>query len=703
MQARLQLTLRLLFLFLLVGTWGLMNANAQQHIKEMPGYAHYERVLAELDGLSVGGALNASWAEDSGSFEYRLDGKSYRYDVEARKATEIESASAPTGGRRGGPARGRQFVSADSPDGTMKAAYRDGNVFLSKSDGTDEKQLTTDGGNDARIKNGTASWVYGEELGQRTAMWWSPTGATLAYYRFDESGVPDYFLQMDQTELQSTLDIEAYPKAGVPNPVVDLFAYDVESGGTVRIKIRDGQAFTDDVVGHYAYNVSWTPDGSELLVNRTNRRQNILEIAACSPATGDCRTVVRDEWPASWVRNRPTMQFLDDGNRFIWESERTGWRNYYLYDLSGDLLTPLTTHGFEVAGVVNVDESSNSLSYLARSGDNPLMTQLHTVGLDGKGDRRLTDPALSHSIRSSPDGQYFVDVAQTHRIPPSTRLLNSRGNVIAELAAADVSQYEALGVGSAELFSFKAADGVTDLYGMLSKPSNFDPSKEYPLLISVYAGPGSGGARESFRIRSALTEYGFLVASLDSRSAGGRGKRFLDAIYEKLGVVEIDDQAAGVKALRERPYVDGSRVGIYGSSYGGYASAMALMRYPDVFQAASASSSVTDWRHYDTIYTERYMWKPQENTTGYDEGSVMTYVDNLEGSLMIYYGTADNNVHPSNSMQLIKALQEAGKSFEVQVGPDRGHSGINRERMMEFFIQNLVMSPSSAKSAEGTH
>ncbi|MFT4606048.1 MAG: dipeptidyl-peptidase-4, partial [Rhodothermales bacterium] len=199
------------------------------------------------------------------------------------------------------------------------------------------------------------------------------------------------------------------------------------------------------------------------------------------------------------------------------------------------------------------------------------------------------------------------------------------------------------------------------------------------------------------------TEYGFLVASLDSRSAGGRGKRFLDAIYEKLGVVEIDDQAAGVKALRERPYVDGSRVGIYGSSYGGYASAMALMRYPDVFQAASASSSVTDWRHYDTIYTERYMWKPQENTTGYDEGSVMTYVDNLEGSLMIYYGTADNNVHPSNSMQLIKALQEAGKSFEVQVGPDRGHSGINRERMMEFFIQNLVMSPSSAKSAEGTH
>jgi dipeptidyl-peptidase 4 len=180
------------------------------------------------------------------------------------------------------------------------------------------------------------------------------------------------------------------------------------------------------------------------------------------------------------------------------------------------------------------------------------------------------------------------------------------------------------------------------------------------------------------------------VASLDSRSEAGRGKRFLDAIYEKLGTVEVDDQAAGVRALAERPYVDGNRVGIFGTSYGGYVSAMALLRHPDVFQAASASSPVTDWRHYDTIYTERYMWIPQENTRGYDEGSTMSYVENLTGRLMLYYGTADNNVHPSNMMEFIAALQRAGKSFEVQVGPDRGHSGINRDRMMEFFIQNLM-------------
>jgi dipeptidyl-peptidase-4 len=346
-----------------------------------------------------------------------------------------------------------------------------------------------------------------------------------------------------------------------------------------------------------------------------------------------------------------------------------------------------------VAGIVGIDDDAGLMWYMARSGDNPMKTQLHRVRLNGQDDTRMTDPSLNHTVRPSPNSRYFVDVAQTHNKPPVTSLLDRDGNVISVLSTSDVSRLQELGIQPPELFTFKAADGVTDLYGMLNKPSNFDPSKKYPLLISVYAGPNTNGARENFSPGSALTEYGFLVASLDSRSANGRGKRFLDAIYEKLGIVEIDDQAAGVKALRERPYVDGSRVGIFGTSYGGYASAMAIVRHPDVFQAASASSPVTDWRHYDTIYTERYMWKPQENTSGYDEGSVMTYVDNLKGRLMLYYGTADNNVHPSNMMELIQALQRAGKSFDVQVGPDRGHSGINQYRMMEFFIANLVLHP----------
>lgn len=316
--------------------------------------------------------------------------------------------------------------------------------------------------------------------------------------------------------------------------------------------------------------------------------------------------------------------------------------------------------------------------------------QLHRVGLDGKNDRRLTDPAFNHTDTLSPDGKYFVDVAQTHDKPPVTRLMDHDGKVIAELAASDISKLQQLGVKPIELFKFKAADGMTDLYGLLHFPSNFDPSKKYPMLVTVYAGPATNGANENFATPNQLTEYGFLVAAIDSRSAAGRGKKALDAIYLKFGIVEIDDQAAGVKSLWSRPYVDRTRVGIFGTSYGGYASAMALLRYPDVFAAASASSPVTDWRNYDTIYTERYMWTPQENKTGYDAGSLMNYADKLNGRLMLYYGTADNNVHPSNMMQLVQALQRAGKSFDLQVGPDMGHSGVNQQRMMEFFIQNLV-------------
>jgi dipeptidyl-peptidase-4 len=689
-----------LVLLLALGTLA-GSAVAQDRLKSMPGYEQYQRVGREIGGSIHSGALAVTWQDDGTTFEYRVGDKHYRYDLARRQATEIEGADAASPrqfGRRGGPERGRQFEEALSPDGKLRAFYRDRNLWLSDADGANEVALTTDGSVEARVKNGTASWVYGEELGQNTAFWWSPSGTKLAYYRFDESGVPDYFLQLDQAKLQSTVDIEAYPKAGVDNPVVELFVYDLETRRTTKIDVRDGKPFTNDVVGHYVYRVGWSPDGSEITFNRTNRRQNIMEFTACSPASGACRVVLREEWPASWTENSPTMQYLADGKRFIWVSERTGWKNFYLYDLSGKLLATLTRHPFEVANIVRVDERAGVLYYMARSGDNHMKLQLHRVGLNGKGDRRLTDPAFHHMVNFAPDGKHFVDLAQTHDQAPVTSLRDANGKLIAELATSDLTKYEQFGLRPVELFTFRAADGVTELHGMLHRPSDFDPGKRYPVLVSVYGGPSTNGARETFTLPNPLTEYGFLVVTLDLRSAAGRGKHFLDAIYEKLGVVEIDDLAAGVRSLGDRPYVDLGRVGIYGTSYGGYASALALLRYPDVFHAASAASPVTDWRHYDTIYTERYMWIPQENAAGYDAGSAMTYVDDLKGRLMIYYGTADNNVHPSNSMELIQALQRAGKSFEVQVGPDRGHTAIGTDRMMEFFIENLVLTGTTTAS-----
>jgi dipeptidyl-peptidase 4 len=685
-----------------------VSSVAQARLKAIPGHERFQKMSREIPGSVKLGALSVTWSTNGDTFDYRIEGKRYRYNIAMRKAELIpppptnapprepgEKSGRESRGRRPPaerPDRGRQYTSAFSPDGRWKAFYRDRNLWLSETNSTNVLAVTTDGSDRTRVKYATANWVYGEELYQDTAMWWSTNSRKLAFYRFDESRVKDYYQTLDETKIQNRLDVEPYMKVGTTNPTVDILIYDLETKKTVRVDVRDGQPFDDTCVGHYIYGVSWAADGAELLFHRTNRRQNTMEFCAADPETGRCRVIVREEWLPSWTENLPPMRFLKDGKRFILTSERSGWRNFYLYDLSGALRATLTDHSFEVADIVRIDENAGVLWYTARSGDNPMKLQLHRVGLDGRNDRRLTDPAFHHTANVAPNGRHFIDVSQTHHTPPFTRLMNADGQVVAELATSDMTQFKKLGLKPVQLLKFKAADGSTDLYGILHFPSRFAPIRKHPLLVSVYAGPATVGAQETFTLPNPLTEFGFLVATFDSRSASGRGKRFLDAIYQKLGIVEVDDQAAGVKSLWDLRYVDKRRVGMFGTSYGGTASATSILRYPEVFQAACANSAVTDYRNYDTIYAERYMWIPQENRAGFDAARVMSYATNLQGRLMIFYGTADNNVHPANSLQLIAALQKAGKSFEVQVGPDQGHTAMNRDRMMEFFIENLVLN-----------
>ena len=663
-----------------------VHAPAQESLKEMPRYDRYERMIREGGGAVTGGTVQAVWAEDGRSFKYRKGAEWFRFDVAKRTS---ESSTAPTASpdrRPSRPPRGRQNAKVASPDGKRIAESKDRNVIV--SDGEKVTAITADGSETTRIKNGVASWVYGEELEVRDAMWWSPDSKRLAFYRFDESGVKDYYLATDQKAFQDRLYPEAYPKAGAKNPTVRLLVWDGDRTVTIDT------AFGDSALGEYVYDVRWSPDGKSLLFNRTNRKQNVMQLVAADPANGLCRVVAEERQPQSWAENHPTVRFLEDGHRFVWSTERNGYVNFELRDLDRGLVNPITRNAFDASReIVRIDEKRKEMFYMAAGPQNPYLMQLHVVGLDGRNDRLLTDPTLDHAVNLAPDGETFTDVAQSFTVPPETRVVDRKGKLLATISKADRTKLDALGLKPVELFTYLAADGVTTLYGTIGYPSDFDPSKEYPVLLSVYGGPESGGIDVRFSAPSRTSELGFLTVNLAGRGTLGRGKAFRDAMYGKPGIVEIDDQAAGIRALAQRPYVDGKRVGVYGTSYGGYATLMLLLRYPDVFAAGAASSSVTDYRNYDTIYTERYFSLPtkEENEKGYDAGSAVKLAPALRGKLRIYFGSADDNVHPANTYQMVEALEKADRRYEMQVGTDRGHTAMNGGWMLEFFLRSFGM------------
>ncbi|RMH03065.1 MAG: hypothetical protein D6702_07180 [Planctomycetota bacterium] len=643
-----------------------------------------------------GTVSDLSWSEDGRSVFYTTEGRRYRLDLESGRRSELAAGEgkgvgshprggaqpgADTGKQLGRPARGRQHTAVVSPDGRWEARYQDWNVVLVDKRSGEEIAVTRDG--NEKIHYGTASWVYGEELDQTTAMWWSPDSKKLLYYRFDDTGVKPFHLVTGWTEINTEIYSEYYPKAGATNPAAEIHVYDLESGESRRIDVGGGR-------DEYLYGVLASPDGGTMLVHWTDRLQHDLKLLAMDLDTGRVRTVV-EEHQDTWQDNHPEIHWLGEDGRFLWETERSGYRQYELRDLAGRLVNPVTSGDFQVERIEFIDRDLGLVGFTAYSSPaNPYYLQYHLVGLDGRGQRRVTTTDLHHSnFHLSPDGKWLVAQYESVDIPPCTALYRtSDGKKVALLAESDPATAAHL----AEMFSFRSDDDRFDIYGVLYKPKDFDPSRSYPLLDPLYAGPDTIEFRPTYvATPRPETERGYLVVKVNSRGTSSRGKAFLGATYLRLGDVDIQDHADAVRLLRRRPYVDGARVGIYGVSYGGYMAAMGIFKHPDVFTAAVAASAVTDWRNYDTIYTERYMSTPQLNPDGYRIGAAVTYVNDFRGQLLITHGMADDNVHPNNAFQLIEAMDRAGKPYQSRFWPNVGH-GLGRggsETIWNFFARTL--------------
>lgn len=609
--------------------------------------------------------------------QFQAFNKVFLYELSSGRLVFYEPERAMSG------VRGRSYGDVLSPDLKYRAFTRGYNLYVKDMEGA-ETALTTDGHED--LRNGYPDWVYPEELGQYEAFWWSPDSKKIAFMQFDQSPVAKYPI-VHETAPMPRYELQGYPVPGANNPIVRLFIVDIASKKIVRLE-------TGDDLDVYLYQGQWTNDGREFTYFRMNRLQNKVELFAADPATGRTRLFLTDTDPC-YVEPADIV-FLKDGRRFLWTSERNGWREIYLFELaSGKLLKQLTDAKLPVRGIQGVDEARGWVYF---SGQEANGTESHSykVKLDGTGFARLTKEPGSHTVSLSPGWDYYTDTFQSFDQPSKTTLYKIDGQSVRVLNETKLTpEFLDLKLIKPEHLMFKSADGQYDLDGILYFPAHFDPNEKYPLILSIYGGPGSKGVSSRFLMADGsqtLAQLGFLVAVCDYRGVSGRGKAFQNLHYMKLGQVELEDHVAFVKALGQRPYVDTTRVGVTGHSYGGYFTCLALVKEPDVFHVGVAGAPVTDWRNYDSIYTERYMRRPQDNPEGYDKGSCLTYAKNLKGKLFIHHGSVDDNVHPANTVQLVQALLKENKAFDLMMYPEQQH-GIGFPRYpasrVEYFIEHL--------------
>lgn len=620
---------------------------------------------------ALSGILEYSFAPSGRALLFPLDGKIFYYDLAAHGRNPLLQIT-------------RSGFATDatvSPGGAYVAYVRDQNLYTYELATHTEKQQTHDGG--GPIKNGLAEFVAQEEMNRDAGYWWAPDDEHVAVVRVDETPVKETQRFEIAADNVSTF-AQRYPQAGGPNVLVRLDVIDVKTGAVQHVDLGKDT----DI---YLARVDWLPDGRTLAIQRQSRDQRRLDLLFATVATGESRLVLTEK-STTWIELNDELSFLKKSKEFIWASARDGFQHLYLYDYQGRQLRQLTAgawsvEDFRTRAIKSIDEK-HRLVYFTATAAGPLERQLYRTSLDATDSRameRVSQRAGLHGVTMAPDARWYVDNFNSSHQPPQVSLHDANGRLLTYLQenVLDARHPDApylAGNAVSEFGTLKAADGQ-DLYYRLFKPANFDPARRYPAIVDVYGGPGvqrvtEGWAGSSFT--QILTRAGYIVFQLDNRGTAARGVAFQSPIHGELGNAEVADQILGARWLGSQSYVDRSRIGVWGWSYGGYLTLMLLFKAPDVFRAGAAGAPVTDWSLYDTHYTERYLGRPQDNAAGYEASAVLPYAPGLTGKLLLLHGMADDNVLFLHTTKLLRKLQDLGKPFEVMVYPGAKHGLIRQ-------------------------
>ena len=576
-----------------------------------------------------------------------------------------------------------------SPDGSKVAYVYNNNIFVWDIAANYTKQLTLDGVKN-KIINGITDWVYEEEFAFVRAFEWNSDGSKLAFIRFDETKVPEFSMDVYGANLYQTQTKFKYPKAGEVNSEVSLHIVDVDTYDITQVDLDDP---------YYIPRIKWMNDPNFLSVQTLNRHQNRLRLYAVN-ARNNTVSIILEETDDAYVSVTDDLTFLADDS-FIWTSEKDGFKHIYLYNVEGKLMNQVTKGPWEVTKFYGYDQNED-LIYYQSTENGSINRDVYSVRSNGKNKRRLTTKLGQNTADFSADFTYFINAFSNASTPPEYTLHDAlNGKKVKDILNNQglISKLEDYRINSKE-FSTIAING-NDLNMWMIKPHDFDPTKKYPLFMTQYSGPGSQKVSNSWMDTNdywfqMLANEGYIVACVDGRGTGYKGADFKKVTYKELGKYEVEDQIAAAKKLSELSYIDESRTGIWGWSYGGFMSTNCLLKGNDTFEMAIAVAPVTSWRFYDTIYTERFMRTPQENPSGYDENSPFNYPELLKGKYLLVHGSADDNVHVQNTMRMVEALVQANKQFDWAIYPDKNHSifGGNTRlhlytKMTDFIKENL--------------